>query len=172
MPSDPTCKKGRPHRGFRDMRQEKTRDGCNDDENIRWPRPQDRRCRFPEYQTGVGEAEDNAGMKRRDKHGEQEGQRIDPELHTQRVVRSGNFLPHTDGAAWIGRFSTTRRTLEFGIELFGIFLAQKDRGRRANEREREKNATSTVNHAGKIRPTVGREFCRHHHFNKREEDEH
>jgi hypothetical protein len=87
--------------------------------------PEDSLCPFPEYQKEVGEAEDNAGMQRRDKHGEQQGQRIDSQLHMQRVVRSGNFLLHTDGAAWIGRFSTTRRTLAIGIEVFGFPVRQR-----------------------------------------------
>jgi hypothetical protein len=117
--------KSRPHPGFRDVRHEKTRDGCNDDENIRGPRREGRLYPFPEYQKEVGEAEDNAGMQRRDKGGEQQRQRIDSQLHMQGVVRSGCFLLHTDGAAWIGRVSTTRRTLAIGIEVLGIFKRRK-----------------------------------------------
>ena len=60
-------------------------------------------------------------MERRDKHSEPQRERIDPQLHMQGVVRSGNFLLHTDGAAWIGRLSTARSTLAIGFEVLGIF---------------------------------------------------
>jgi hypothetical protein len=41
---------------------------------------------------------------------------------------------------------------------FWHLLPQKDCFRRADEGEREKNAASTVDNLGKIRPVVGREF--------------
>ncbi len=91
--------KDRPHRGFRDVRHEKTRDGCNDDENIRRPGPEGRLYPFPEYQKEVGEAEENPGMQRRDKQGKQQRQRVDPQLDKQAVVRSG-FSASYRRACW------------------------------------------------------------------------
>jgi len=49
--------------------------------------------------------------------------------------------------------------------------AKEDCGGSADEDEWEKNAASTVDNPGEIRPVVGREFGRQHHLNEREEDE-
>ena len=53
----------------------------------------------PEPRQEVAEAEENSGMEGRDKHGEQQRQRIDLQQDTQAVVRSGCFLLHSDSAA-------------------------------------------------------------------------
>jgi len=42
--------------------------------------------------------------------------------------------------------------------------AKEDCGGSAEEDEREKNAASTVDNPGEIRPVVGREFGRQHHL--------
>ena len=64
--------KGCPHRGFRDVRHEKTRDCCKDDENIhRSAFPEGRPCPVQEQLIKVTDAEENSGMEGRDKHGEQ-----------------------------------------------------------------------------------------------------
>jgi hypothetical protein len=57
--------KGRPKRGFRDVRHEKTRDGCNDDENIRRPCCEGRLYPFPENQKEVSDAEEKTSMQHR-----------------------------------------------------------------------------------------------------------
>jgi hypothetical protein len=44
-------------------------------------------------------------MESRDKRGEQQRQRIDPQLHMKGVVRSGCFLLHTGCAAQMGVLS-------------------------------------------------------------------
>src|SRR4029453_13544580 len=52
----------------------------------------------------VPEAEENSGMKGRDKHGEQQRQRIELQQDTQAVGRSGCFLLHSDSVVWMAIF--------------------------------------------------------------------
>jgi len=59
--------KSSPHRGFRDVRHEKTGDSPDNDENIRRPRSESALCPIPEQHQDVGEAEEDSGMERRDK---------------------------------------------------------------------------------------------------------
>ena len=58
------------------MRHEKTRNGCKDDKNIRRSSPEGRPCPVWEPLQEVPEAKENSGMESRDKHGEQQRQRI------------------------------------------------------------------------------------------------
>jgi hypothetical protein len=53
----------------------------------------------------VAEAEENCGMEGRDKHGEQQRERIDLQQDTQAVGRSGCFLLHSDSVAPTGILS-------------------------------------------------------------------
>ena len=87
------------------MRHEKTRNGCKDDENICRSPPEGRPCPGPEPLQEVAEAEENSGMEGRDKHGEQQRQRIHLQQDTQAVGRSGCFLFHSDSVARMGILS-------------------------------------------------------------------
>jgi hypothetical protein len=98
--------KGCPHRGLRDVRHEKKRNCCKDDENIRRSAfPEGRPCPVQEQPIKVSDAEENSGMEGRDKHGEQQRQGIHLQQDAQAVGRSGCFLLHSKSVARMGILS-------------------------------------------------------------------
>ena len=66
---------------------------------------------MPEQRQEVAEAEENSGMESRDKHGEQQRQRIHLQQDTQAVGRSGCFLLHSDSVARMGILSQDGRRI-------------------------------------------------------------
>ena len=120
--------------------------GCDDDENISRPRPEDGLYPFPEYRKEIGEAEENSGMDRRDKRGEQQRQHKTAAGHAG-VVRS--FLLH--GGVW--------------------HLQRRKIATEAPTKASGKKCGIDGRSAGQDPSVFGREFCRQHHLNKREEDE-
>jgi hypothetical protein len=55
---------------------------------------------LPEQRQEVAEGEENSGMESRDKRGEQQRQRVDPQQKdTRAAVRSGCFVLHSDSLA-------------------------------------------------------------------------